>query len=36
MKIFVGSHGNRLEVGRLLPAAKKRDLMNQIKLLAAV
>jgi len=36
LKIFVGSHGNRLEVGRLLPSTKKRDLMNQIKLLTAV
>ena len=36
LKIFVGSHGNRLEVGRLLPSAKKRDLMNRIKLLIDV
>ena len=36
IKVFVGSHGNKLEVGRLLPSVKKRELMNQIKLLAAV
>lgn len=35
VKIYVGSHGNRVEVGRLLPSVKKRQLMNQIKSLAA-
>ncbi|MDA0237213.1 MAG: DUF2244 domain-containing protein [Proteobacteria bacterium] len=33
LKVCVGSHGERVEVGRLLSAAGKRDLAKQIQML---
>ncbi len=34
LKIQVGSHGNRMEVGRLIPSSRKRELLAQIKSMA--
>ena len=34
LKIQVGSHGNCIEVGRLIPSSRKRDLLAQIKSMA--
>ena len=34
LKIQVGSHGNRIEVGRLIPSSRKRELLAQIKSMA--
>jgi uncharacterized membrane protein len=35
LKLFVGSHGQRKEVGRLLSGAAKRDLVNQIQMMVS-
>jgi uncharacterized membrane protein len=35
LKICVGSHGQRKEVGRLLSGAAKRDLVNQIQMMVS-